>query len=315
MPILFENFREMLVERLLILGKNEKYNQAVILAGGAGSGKGHVINTLIGPSAGGNWKVYDPDALKVTLIDLAKKLVAMKDKLKMAPSGGGRVAPGLKPLLNILNTKDPSKINIKDVADRLASMDLRNAENVSELHELVKKLGLEQKQFFLTLQANKDSDFKPNIILDRTLQREGAAGEMATMLRNHGYKPENIHIVWVLADYKVALARNYERGRRVPNFILLDTHFGAKKTMTELVFKNYGSLGINGDIAVVMNDGSSFVPQYIRLKKAGESALDETGLNKVLKAVEKLAPTSKEISPELAAKYKETNIAPPRPKA
>lgn len=302
MPILFEELRELLMEKLLILGKGQKYGQGLILAGGAGSGKGWVIKNLIG----GDWKTYDPDELKTALIKVSQAIKAnpkeFGDKFKKVTS----------------------------VSDIVAGLELKNPADVTKLHMMVKDLGLDDKQLLLTLFANKNSDNKPNIIMDCTLKSDRAAEEAVNRLRDYGYKPENIHIVWVLTDYKVALKQNYTRDRRVYNHILIDTHIGAKTTMTNLVFKHYGKLGINGDLCVVFGGRAQMVdaqgnpaktggtiqmrseysgePLYLRLKKAGQSGLDERGLNNVLDWAERLAPKTKEKATDFAKAFPETQL-------
>jgi hypothetical protein len=307
MPILFEELRQLLIERLLILGGGQKYNQVCILAGGAGSGKGHVVNNLIG----GDWKVYDPDALKFMLVNVAKNIEAIRG-LEGALGGREQVAKSLfgsgttNALQSLLHSrKDPQRA-ISGVSDAVSKLNLKDPKAVTVLHDLVKNMGLDDKQMFLSLVANIESDHKPNILLDKTMKNPESALETIKTLMAYGYKPENIHIVWVLADYRVAIDRNHHRDRRVFNDILLDTHMGAKKTMTEVVFKDYGRFKINGDVAVVMNDGKERIPRYIRVKKAGKAGFDEKGVADIVRIADTLAPRNALLDPHLAAKYSET---------
>ncbi|RMG32808.1 MAG: hypothetical protein D6732_12925, partial [Methanobacteriota archaeon] len=68
-----------------------------------------------------------------------------------------------------------------------------------------------------------------------------------------GYEPQNIHLIWVLTDYKVAIVNNANRDRVVPDDIMLQTHGGAAETMTDIV---NGSIpdGIDGAIWVILNN-------------------------------------------------------------
>lgn len=57
----FPSFLEFLEEQLLIVGKGARYGQVIFLSGGAGSGKGFVINNLL---EGDKFKVMDVDEWK-----------------------------------------------------------------------------------------------------------------------------------------------------------------------------------------------------------------------------------------------------------
>lgn len=305
MPILFEDFRETLLEKLLIVGGGQKYNQVVILAGGAGSGKGWVLKNVLG----GDWKVSDPDELKTALINISKKIE--------------QGDPGLKDMFK--RTRSASKV--------ISSLNLRNPEDVTRLHFMVRDLGLDDKQLFTQLAANRTSGNKPNIVIDSTLKNPERGIETINMLKDAGYKPSDIHIVWVLTDYRIAVSQNYRRDRRVFNDILVATHVGAKKTMTELVIKDYGKMAINGDVAVVfggvaekvnakgerissggilkMKPGMESEPLYLRLKKAGDPNFNERAVLATLERAEKLAPKTAQVPDDIAAMYPETQPKKP----
>jgi hypothetical protein len=303
MPMLFEDFRELLMEKLLILGNGQRYNQVVILAGGAGSGKGWVIRNVIG----GDWKVHDPDALKQSLIDISKTIMNAPADMK------GKFS------------------RTTNVAKEITGLNLRNPADTAKLHFMVKDLGLDDKQLFLQLAANKGSGNKPNIILDSTLKKPRRAVEAVNMLMDAGYKKEDIHVVWVLTDWRVAVHQNYHRDRRVFNDILIQTHTGAKETMTGLIVKDYPNLKINGDVAVVFGGRAEMVdasgkkaekggvlrmkdglgPLYVRIKRAGKPEFDERSVLAALEAADKLAPQSEVIPSDIAHKYPETHPKTP----
>jgi len=295
MPILFEELRQLLIERLLVVGKGEKYNQVVLLAGGPGSGKSHVVKNLIG----GEWKVHDPDALKFMLIKLGKNIEAyreLEDKY------------GKQAIADVLNTgTDAILRNLKGgridtLFKGVSKFDLKkNPKDVETLHNMVKGIGFDKKQMMLSLVHNIDSPNKPNIIIDRTMQTQKNSEELIQSIRNYGYKAENIHIVWVLTDYREAIFRNYFRDRRIYHSDVLKAHIGVKNTMNNLVLRNYKGLGINGDVTVVLNDGKELVPKYIRVKRAGKTGFDETGISKLVAEIEKLTPPSDQMEPELDA--------------
>lgn len=302
--ILFEEFRKYLEEKLLILGGGKRYGQAVLLAGGAGSGKGFATRHFI---QGENYKILNVDDVKEMLIKLA---------------ANSKSVQGFSPRLQTL-------------LPQIRGLNLNNPEDTGKMHMLIKNMGLDDKQMFYILgNPGGTRSQMPNLMFDMTLKSEKAAREMTQMLLNAGYKPEDIHVVWILSDYKIALQQNYHRDRRVFNDILFDTHLGAKQTMTDVVIKNYGSLGINGDLAVIIGGpaqkydilgretkGGSVIqksasagkefsqPQYapaftgtqgpkewakdftyFRIKKAGSREMDERAVQQIVAFAEKLAP-------------------------
>jgi hypothetical protein len=285
----YEEYRQYLEEKLLIIGNDKKYDQAIIMAGGAGSGKGFAISNFI---SGDKYKVFDPDELKNKLISIAKNDELSKKFTRWGDS-------------------------MKDIK----KMDLGNPHDVTNLHNLVKNLpGDPDNRLVSNMFKDTNRTYLPNILFDMTLKSPTAAFRETGNLLKMGYKPENIHIVWVLTDYRSALSNNYNRERKVFNDILLQTHYGAKTTMSDLVIKNYGSLGINGDLAVILgNKGMSTIKysgrggkvvedfKYFRLKKAGQNQLDQSAIKRVFDYVEQFAPKSDKVDTALAQMYPHTN--------
>lgn len=315
---LFEELRKYLEEKLLILGGGKRYGQAVLLAGGAGSGKGFATRHFI---QGENYKIINVDDLKETLLKLARN---------------AKTVQGFSPKLQVL-------------LPQIRSLDLHKPEDTTKMHMLVKDMGLDDKQIFYIL-ANPGGTRSqmPNLMFDMTMKSEKAAREMSEMLLNAGYKPQDIHVVWILSDYKIALQQNYHRDRRVFNDILFDTHLGAKKTMTEVVIRNYKSLGINGDLAVIIggpqqsytilgkevkagsviqkSGGQPFQNPglkpnfggtpgskewakdftYIRLKKAGENTMDDKAVERVVAFAGLLAPPQQGFDATIAKQFPQT---------
>lgn len=206
---------------------------------------------------------------------------------------------------SIANFIDSSKFKIRDVDAlklmflKLPSMlakypemrdfNLKTPENVFALHQIVKKEGVPEKQFAAMLSGMKSPDTLPNLLFDATLKDMGDLHHFVPALISVGYRPENFHITWILTDYSVAIVRNRERTRVVPEDIMLATHSGAALTMKNIL---NGALPktINGSITVILNnpDAVTFYPQshstkdgkkvklnlvkdftYITLKKAG----------------------------------------------
>lgn len=214
---------DMLLEKLITFGGKAypKFGNIVIMAGGAGSGKGFIKDKLVGMEG----KVFDVDELK-TLASKAPVIIKrIKDEL-------GVDLPALAS-----NLKDP--------------------ENVGKLHGIMGdylKLDSKVKKAMYTSIFAADPERKPNIIFDVTLkdlQKLEKITRDASML---GYDKGNIHIVWVVNDIEVAQAQNKARARTVPSEILVNTHRGAANTMGDILnmgksLKRY----MDGDIVFAFN--------------------------------------------------------------
>lgn len=217
---------ESLMEALITFGGQAypKFGNIVIMAGGAGSGKGFVKDNLVGLEG----KVFDVDALKT----MASKTPAIAKKIK-AELG----------------------IDLYDIA--LKKDALKNPDNVAKLHEIIGEyLGLDAKQlkaFYISVMT-ANPDRKPNIIFDVTLKDLRKLEKITRQTKALGYNDKNIHIVWVVNDIEVAKAQNATRDRTVPAEILVNTHRGASQTMLDVInmgksLKKY----MDGDIVFAFN--------------------------------------------------------------
>jgi dephospho-CoA kinase len=207
-----------LLEALIIINNSANYGQVVLLAGGAGSGKGFAIDKFL---EGNKFKIRDVDEWKRLYI-----------KLK-----------GLN-----IDTEG------KTIADFLKS-----PENVRRVHELVDQADIKDKTLKLLLKDINQNTL-PNIIFDITAKKISSVYEIAEEVTQAGYNPANVNIIWVLASYDVASAANKKRDRVVPEDILLDTHFGASETMTNLIFKGHNRKLIDGAIYIILNNRDETTP-------------------------------------------------------
>ena len=215
--------RHELIEKLITFGGQAypKFGNVIIMAGGAGSGKGFIKDTLVGAEG----FVFDVDALKT----LAAKTPAIRKKVM-----------------------DELGVDLKDLA-----ANLRTPENVSKLHEIIGDyLNLDDKRakVFYTSILSADPARKPNIIFDVTLKDLRKLEKLTRQVKQLGYDNDNIHLVWVVNDIEVAKAQNAKRDRVVPVEILVNTHRGASQTMLDIVnmgksLKKY----MDGDIVFAFN--------------------------------------------------------------
>jgi len=265
--ILIESGNQQLDEALITFGgkANPRFGQIVILAGGAGSGKGFVLSNLVGVQG----KVFDVDALKALAIESKKFASRVK----------------------------------RETGKDLKSFDLRKPENVSAIHGIIGvdyKLDSKVKSAAFKSIALADPQRKPNLIFDVTLKDIKKLKDIARDAENLGYEKENIHLVWVVNDIEIAKKQNASRSRVVPSDILLDTHKGASSTMKDILsmgdkLKQY----MNGEIVLAFNrfvlpndgkndaeiatsgKGGSYIKKanYVYVKRKGKTVLSPSEIS------------------------------------
>ena len=214
---------DILLEKLITVGGKAypKFGNVVIMAGGAGSGKGFVKDNLVGMEG----IDVDVDALK----QLAAKAAMIKKRVSQEMG-----------------------VDIQKLAGNL-----KKPENVSKLHGIIGDfLNLDSRKMKATYTSilSAAPDRKPNIIFDTTLKDLQKLQNLGRQLTAIGYDKSSIHIVWVVNDIEVAMAQNAKRDRVVPAEILVNTHRGASNTMNDVVnmgkdLKKY----MDGDIVFAFN--------------------------------------------------------------
>ncbi|QHJ78942.1 MAG: hypothetical protein [Caudoviricetes sp.] len=217
----FKEFQKSQLNEVLITFGNQaypKFGQVVILAGGAGSGKGFIKNKLLGIEG----ITLDVDRLKE--LAMASNIVATRIK--------------------------------RETGYNINKFDMKNPENVSKIHSLLSAAGTikgQQKKVFTGIMT-ADKDRKPNLIFDVTLKDMNKVVQIATQADMLGYDVKNIHLVWVMNDINVAMKQNKERSRVVPENILVQTHDGASWTMKKLMAMGEGMRNyLDGDMWISFN--------------------------------------------------------------
>jgi len=236
---LFES--EHLDEKLITFSNRSPYGQIVFMAGGAGSGKGFAIDNFI-----------DAAGFKVRDVDEMKKSVGKLDQL-----GKFSVDKWYKKYGNKLKPKNKAHIEefvlgkgmtIADVAS-----DLKNPNNVMSLHLIVDAMGLKDKWLINMLKGKQNKETLPNLLFDITAKKVGSITSVIKPLVDAGYDSKNIHLIWVLTNYHLAVKQNKERSRVVPDDILLLTHEGAAKTIWSILTSGLPK-GLDGRIDVILNN-------------------------------------------------------------
>ena len=214
----FKEFVELKEELITFNNKAyPKFGNIVILAGGAGSGKGFILKNLVGLEG----KVLDVDEIK----NMARESDLITSRIK------------------------------KDKGIDISKMDLRNPSNVSKLHVLLKStVGKFSSKFFQSVMS-ADPKRLPNIVFDVTLKDIHKFDELIHRAELLGYNKLNIHLVWIVNDVEVAAEQNKDRTRVVPEDILFQTHTGAAQTFKQIIKKgDQIAKYINGDIWLAFNN-------------------------------------------------------------
>ncbi len=265
----FNDFPEIenLEEKLILFNKKAypKFGNVVIMAGGAGSGKGHILKHLVGMAG----HKLDVDELK-RLAGIAPKIIK--------------------------RSKEEFGVDIEKM-----SRNLKNPDNVSKLHYFVAdslRLDSRRKTALFTSVLTAHPDRKPNLIFDVTLKNLSKLRDISNRVASLGYDKKNIHIVWVVNDVEVALKQNQERDRVVHPEILMNTHRGVSATMQDVL-----SMGksinkfMDGDIVFAFNKinvdtdmaksdkGGTYVKDanYIYVKRAGKPPMSVDQISKDLR--------------------------------
>lgn len=246
---------EELVEKLITFGNRAypKFGTVVIMAGGAGSGKGFVKDKLVGVEG----FTFDVDAIKT----LALKADGLNAKVK------------------------------QELGTDLSKLNLKNPDDVATVHEIIGDyLKIDDKRLEAMYRSiiSSSPDRKPNMIFDVTLKNLGKLDKLTRAVKKLGYDSNNIHIVWVVNDIEVAIDQNAKRSRTVPVEILVNTHRGVSQTMMDIIqmgkkIKTY----LDGDIVFAFNKvgvdselvkserGGSYIKDanYFFVKKAGKDVM------------------------------------------
>ena len=218
----------------------------------------------------------------------------------------------------------------KDKFSEIANLDLKKPEDVFKLHQIVKEKGIKDRTLDLLLLGAKKGRL-PNILFDITMKDSNDISDVAPQLINAGYDPKNIHLVWVLTDYKVAAKANKERDRVVPDAILFQSHQKAAMNMLQriksMAFGNKTGIGrkyVDGQVHVVLNnrDKTSFYVNpktgrlytdkpplvkdfsYVTIKKSGKEYEKDRGiLAQVLRWTLDNAPLSPQARSAIRKKF------------
>lgn len=177
---------------------------------------------------------------------------------------------------------------IKD--PEICKLSLSNKFDVAKLHQIVKDRNIRNKVFDSIFGLERNKDVLPNIIFDITGKDINDITELAKLGKNSGYNTENIHIIYVLTNWKVAFKRNLQRERVVSPSVFLETTKGAIKTLLKIVAGELSSDDVDGSINIILNN-----PENMEFHNNSKTSIkDFTYLN--LKQSSKPMKSSDELS-------------------
>lgn len=222
-----------LAEKALNLGDRSisypKDNNVVILAGGAGSGKGVILDKLLTIRG----KVFNVDDIKKTLLKLG-------DQTSL------------------------SKTFEKETHRSLGTIELGEVGDTMIMHDFIERHKLNDSLTNTFFWANTTNKYRPNVVFDVTLKDINKLQLIDELCNIGNYRPINRHLVWVLTNIDVAIDQNASRDRKVDHSILLRTHEGASRTIEQLVKQSDRSI-IDGDVWIVFN-GATINGRDLKLK-------------------------------------------------
>lgn len=173
---------------------------SVVMAGGAGSGKGFTISKQLLIDA----KILDVDAMKI----MFAKASAKGGEGAIASLTGGR------------------------------EFNFKNSKDVSDLHAMIgTDLSLDKKRLVALVNVIKQSKGKylPNLIFDITGKTSTKLMNIANTTKRLGYKNA---IVWVVTNRQVALIRNMLRDRVVGERLFHEIHNQVSKVLLDFLQSN-----------------------------------------------------------------------------
>ena len=191
-------------------------------------------------------------------------------------------------------------------------VDMTNPDDIQKVHNTMNDMRLGTRRRDIMYGDNPNRSELPNLMLDRTLAWGTEVTSITRKLVKAGYKPENIHVIWVLTDFQFALKVNRKRKRTLPDEVIMFTHKGAKTSLVNLIFGRTSAL-MNGEVYVIYGgpentvyyvdekgkplDGKDGRPiviknfEYVKVKESGKKP-DRTGdiIKKLMVKVSQLTP-------------------------
>ena len=211
-------------------------------------------------------------------VDLQEKIVVVGKGAKFGQIiflAGGAASGKSFAVKNFINTDGYKILNVDEFKTQwinlqkvkngdkdLADLRMDTKAGSVKIHNIISKKKFVGKVVTAMLKS-ADPKRKPNILFDETLKDPKKLRESVENLIELGYDPKNIHLIWVLTNYGIAVVANKERAakakrdgkvvRLVPDSVVLQTHTGAAINMSK-VFLSMRTFGMDGDMEVILGN-------------------------------------------------------------
>lgn len=273
------NESEQLDEKLITFSNRAPYGQIVFMAGGAGSGKGFAIKNFI-DSAG--FKVRDVDDMKTALGKLDQLGKFSIDKW-YAKYGNDKSLDVKDKKTGVTPREHLEEFALgRGYTIEYLSKNLKNPNNVASLHYIVDAMKLKDVWLTNMLLGKDKKETLPNLLFDITAKKVKSITEVIEPLLKAGYDSKNIHLIWVLTKYEIAVQQNKTRERIVPDDILLNTHEGATATIWGILTQELPK-GLDGRIDVILNnEDNTIYHKYEKGAKAGDTVVGTGQASKII---------------------------------
>lgn len=237
----YDKFIDVINEKLITFGKKAypDYDNVVVMAGGAGSGKSFVAKHVLGIEA----KTLSTD-------DILVQFTKFEDDHEL------------------------SQKFKKIYGKSMSQCDLGNPEDCEALHNFVNSEQTAKKQYSDMFNSIFSSKYKPNIIFDVTLKKYPKIEDISGLCMIGGYEPKNIHLVWVLNKYDTAKEQNAKRERKLPEERLLFSHKGCADIMKSILNASKSMGMIDGDIWIYFGSTNTGDTELIKSDKDGKYIKD-----------------------------------------
>lgn len=212
--------------------KTPNEGQVIVMAGAAGSGKNYTIQKYTDINQ--KFKVLDIDEIKFLILKSDKIFNRFKKFLKDVEA----------PYADFTDSDLKSKSILKDTIF------------VDYLYEFMNLTGIPRNRLGVFLRAGQNKDRLPNVLLNTTFSNTSALDEKLLVLLESGYRPENVHLIWVFASREKSMARNLTRDRTVSDEYLERSFMDSLKNIKSFVTGGVGDLNkkIKGKMWAVIND-------------------------------------------------------------
>lgn len=262
-----EAFREMLgldEDKMVSFKGNvsPKYGHAIIMTGGGGSGKGHVISNRIGLNA----KQMDVDEFKEKYVRLLNDPKSTAFKTDARRQANPDLSTNGDQLYDIRNSDDTNQLHIQ-VSGRRWKQKTRDMFFDTNQEVSKQKQDLEQKWKNTTdkdkkLKPKRDGTYKdfkslPNVIFDVTGKELWEVTDLAKDCHACGYETT---LVWVVISRDRAITQALSRERRIPQKVFHNAHNQININMPSYLSSRQSSMDFD-NAWVVLNSGEALSPE------------------------------------------------------